>query len=382
MAQLFDTIVIGGGAMGSAAAYYLARAGERVLLLEQFAFDHAYGSSHGLSRVIRYAYDKAAYIDLIRDAFPLWFALQDASGEKLYQRTGGLDLGHADEPTFQQTLANLDAQGIPYERLSPADVMREYPGFQLADDAQIAYQADYGILKASACVRAHLKLAQDQGAVLQPESPVTQMRIHPRQVEVKTEDNLYLAARLVITAGAWTRELLKPLGLDLPLTVTRAQLQFFQPDPLEAYDVDRFPIFASHYLKRYGDLIYSVPNHEGSGVKVAFHSGAPVADVNAIDYQPSVATTDKIRAFLRDVHPPLDTTLKEARVCLYTMTPDEDFILDRHPQYPNVVFGAGFSGHGFKFSTLIGKILSDLVLTGQAKQDISLFRWDRFNTLK
>ena len=195
---------------------------------------------------------------------------------------------------------------------------------------------------------------------------------------VETATGCYEAGKLVVAAGAWTKALLLKLGLDLPLTPVRCQLAFFQPSNGIDYESPRLPVFIAHLQHAFGRIAYGIPGDWESGLKVAFHGGQPATDPDEIDYTPDDSTIENIRQFSRQYIPGADAALKSTRICLYTMTPDEHFIIDRHPEYAQVVFGAGFSGHGFKFSTLIGRILCDLVLEGKTKYDINLFQATRF----
>ncbi|NOG50492.1 MAG: FAD-dependent oxidoreductase [Chloroflexi bacterium] len=199
-----DVIVLGAGGAGSAAAYYLARRGQRVLLLEQFAIDHPYGSSFGNSRIIRYMYDHATYVGMAKAAYPLWYALQDEAGERLLYETGGLDFGRRGAPTLEATLNAVKQFGIAVEQLTSAEGMRRYPQFRFDDDMTILYQRDYGLLNASACVKAHVRLAARHGAVVVENAPVIRIDVRDGGVEVVTPQGTHAAERLIVTAGAWT----------------------------------------------------------------------------------------------------------------------------------------------------------------------------------
>ena len=373
-----DVIVIGAGAMGSAAAYHLAKAGQRVLLLEQFDIDHQKGSSHGYSRIIRYAYDHPAYIPLAKAVYPLWYDLQEAVGERLIVQTGGLDFGTSAE--VHDILQTMQAEGIPHEVLSPGEAEARFPQFRFDDGMQILYQPESGVLAASKCVRAHVRLAQQHGAAIMERSLVTRITVKPSHVEVQTSDDTFQAERLIVTAGAWTRPLLASIGLDLPLQPVRCQDAHFQPvvSP-EGFTAEHMPVFICHSKDDQGNKAYGLPSVDGSGVKVAFHGGTAFDDPAQISYEPDPKMVDHIRAFAKKHLPSIgDSPLASTRICLYTMTPDEHFIIDKHPEYPNVVIASPCSGHGFKFSALIGSILADLAVTGRTEHDISLFSVSRF----
>ncbi len=380
MAQHFDAIVIGAGGVGSAAAYYLAKAGQRVLLLEQFELDHQNGSSYGHSRVIRYTYNNPTYIELMRAAYPLWFALEAEAGESLYLRTGGLDFGFPDEETFQALKASMDAANLPYEHWNRDEIRQRYPQFVLDEGMEGLFQADAGLLQASRCVLAHVRLARERGATVVERTPVMQVTPSAYGVEVQTERDRFTSDRLVLTAGSWARDLLAAQGLDLPLKIMPCQLGFYQPSNPADFVPGTFPVFFAHLNGDFGEMPYGVPHADPSlGVKVTtFYGWDTVSQPSDVDYTPSDAWTERIRNFARQYVPGAAGPLLETRRCLYTLTPDKHFIVDRHPTYPQIAIGAGFSGHGFKFTTLLGKMLADLAIEGTTPHDTSLFQLARF----
>ena len=377
----YDTIVLGGGVMGSATAYYLAKAGERVLLLEQFEFGHNKGSSHGDSRIIRYSYNEPRYIALARDAYHLWGDIETESGEQLLIRTGGIDFGKSDEKTLLETRDSVTLAGISHEWLSADEANKRFPQFRFDEDMNVLYQADSGLLKADLCVQTHLRLAGKYGAVLVEKTPVSAIDIHPNHVTIRTPSTTYTSARLVVTVGAWAGKLLAQTGLTLPLQPLRCQVAYFNPKdaPLSYFDKSVMPVYIWHRNHDINSAMYGLPSLNGSGVKAAFHTGQKVTHPSEINYTPDDSIVEAIRNTLAPHMPQvMNGDVLATYICLYTMTPDEDFIVDNHPNYPHVAIGAGFSGHGFKFGTLIGKMLSDLVLTGSTPHDTSLFKIARF----
>jgi sarcosine oxidase len=380
MTQNFDAIVLGAGAMGSAAAYYLAKQMGRVLLLEQFELNHQKGSSYGYSRVIRYIYEHQIYINLVRKAYPLWEALEEEAGEKLYVKTGGLNISLPDEPNFQAKLKGADEAGLDYEYLTATEVRKRFPQFHPDEGMYALYHPDTGYLRASRCVLAHTRLAQTRGATLIDQTPVTSIRPSENGVTVQTATETYTASRLVLTAGSWAKALLAQQGLNIPLEVMPMQLAFFQGTPQSEFVPERFPVVFFHINDNYGDMRYAIADDGGSGVKVSTeYARETVSSPSQVDYTPSLEWIEGMRQFTRRYIPGVDGKLISTRRCLYTMTPDKHFIIDSHPDYPHVVIGAGFSGHGFKFSTLIGKILAELALEGKTEHDTSLFKLSRFN---
>lgn len=380
MAQDFDVIVLGAGGVGSAAAYYLSKAGQRVLLLEQFELDHQNGSSYGFSRVIRYTYDNPRYVNLMRDAYPLWFALQDEAEETLYLKTGGLDFGFPSEPTFQRLRQSLDESELPYEHLCRDEIQQRFPQFQLEPGMEGLYQSESGLLRASRCVMAHVHLAVARGATVIDQTPALQVTPTASGVEVETATERFTAGRIVLTVGSWAKSLLAEQGIHLPLKIMPCQLGFFQPETPAEFIPDRFPVFFAHMNGDFGEMPYGIAHADPSiGVKVTtFYGWDTVDHPSQVDYTPSDAWCDRIRQFASQYIPGAAGPLLSTRRCLYTLTPDKHFVVDTHPDYPQVVIGAGFSGHGFKFTTLMGKMLADLALEGQTPHDTSLFKLSRF----
>jgi monomeric sarcosine oxidase len=373
----FDVIVVGGGIMGSAAAYYAARDGASVLLLEQFDLTHERGSSNDHSRIIRYAYDHPIYVELMRAAFKLWHELEAASGEQLYIRTGGIDIAHPNQPTFDTTRQCLLDAGIHFELLDAAAAQARFPMFRFDSDMRILYQPDAGILAASKCVQAHLRLASHHGAVIKANNSVKHIAAQQNGVTV-IADETYAAGQIIVAGGAWMNDLLAPLDIRLPLEPMGVQLAYFETSSRETFSAPHMPVFITHLRGSKSDWVYGIPSLHDSGLKVAFHTGQRVQHVGEISYTPKEETIHQIRRFIRQYLPEADQPVKSTRICLYTMTPDEHFIVDQHPLYPHVVIASPCSGHGFKFGTLIGRMLADLALTGHTTYDTSLFQICRF----
>ncbi len=377
----YDAIVIGAGAMGSAAAYYLSKRKQRVLVLEQFELNHRLGSSYGHSRIIRYSYGFPEYIELAKDTYPLWFALQENLGETLYAQTGGIDFGPAEDESFRATIEAVQAGGIDYELLAPAEAHARFPQFKFSDDFKVLYQPDSGFLRPSRAVLGHIKLARRHGAAVMDRTAVTEIQIGSDSVKVLTDQGAYSAGKLLITAGSWARAMLQQTGLDLPMTPLRCQLNFMTPANAAIHEATNCPIWIAHVSSIYPESIYGIPSHLGSGFKIAFHGGPAVGRPAEIDYQPDAGNVDALRPFMRAHIPGIaEAPVQESRICLYTQTPDEHFIVDAHPEHEHVVIGAGFSGHGFKFSTIIGKMLTDLALDGSTPHNDRLFKISRFTS--
>ncbi len=369
----FDAIVVGAGAAGAAAAYRLAKAGRRVALLEQFEVGHDRGSSHGASRIIRYTYEHPAYVQLAREAYAAWEELERETGTVLFHRTGDLFFGPAGGP-IEVYFETLRAEGIAHERLAPADVERRFPAVRLPPDHVALHQPDGGLLEADECVLRHALRAEDLGAEVREDEPVRAIRTSGADplVRVETDAGAYLTERLILTAGPWTARLTP--DLRLPLRVTRQAVAYYGPKgDASPFRADRLPVWV--YVGWEGgrpgeDAIayYGLPMFGRFGVKAARHGTRnPAVDPDALDRTVRPGELDDVRAFLGRYFPGLaDAEAVDPHVCLYTVTPDEHFVIDVHPTDARIVLATACSGHGFKFASAIGRILADLALTGRS----------------
>lgn len=377
---MHDLIVIGAGAVGSATAYYAAKAGYKVLLLEQYAINHQRGSSYGYSRIIRYAYDYPVYVELMKAAFPAWRALEEEAGETLYLQSGGIDFAHPDEPLFAAMVDSLTQCSIPHQVLNAANARHRFPQFRFDDDMAVLYQADAGVLRASLAVQTHIRLAQKYGADVRDNTPVLGIQPILDGVEVRTADETFTAAKIVIASGGWMRPMMRPLGLDLPLQPLAAQENYLTAVDPAQFTPEHFPVWIGHVQEQHGAILYGLPSVDGSGVKIGLHTG-PAMDPESPDRTPDTQLAQSMLNFTRRYMPDAAGSVASSRVCIYTLTPDEHFIIDHHPEYPQIILASCCSGHGFKFGTLLGNILSDLALKGETPHDISLFRLSRFGSL-
>jgi sarcosine oxidase len=362
----YDVIVLGAGGMGSAAAYHLARRGSRVLGLDRFGPAHALGSSHGGSRVYRQAYfEDPAYVPLLLRAWDLWHEL----GRDCFVPTGGLYVGRPDRATFGGSLRAAQEWGLAHEVLGPADVARRFPTFALQPDELALYEERAGFARPERTVAAHLALAAEAGAELRFDEPALGWSAGRSGVSVRTGRATYTAGALVVAAGAWTPELLA--GLGLPLVVERQVMHWVAPSgPIAPYEA--IPVFIC------GDgraQVYGFPAIDGpaGGVKISFFRAGGPTTPDTVDRTVRPAEVAELRARARQVLPGLDGPAVAATVCMYTTTPDEHFVIGRHPAYDNVVVAGGFSGHGFKFVPVVGEVLADLALDGATRQPIGLF---------
>jgi sarcosine oxidase len=371
-----DILVIGTGGVGSAALRHLAGRGLRVLGIDRFPGGHDRGSSHGHSRIIRLAYlEHSDYVPLLRRAYDLWAELERQQGESLLLRTGLLEVGPPTGPTIRGVLAAASRHRLAVEELSPDECRRRFPGFVVPEASAAVFEAEAGVLRVERCVLAHLEQARRAGAATVFGETVLGWTASPGAVEVTTDRNVYRAAALVIAAGAWAGPMLGSLGI--PLQVRRKHLHWY-PGPTEAYATERgCPAFL--YETEDGEF-YGIPAFDGFGLKAGEHSGgSAVADPLVDDRSVEIEDRCRVEAFL-DAHlPRLGRPASDHRTCFYTMSPDRHFVIDRHPEHANVAFAAGLSGHGFKFTGVLGEALADLVTTGRTDLPIGFLGLGRFN---
>lgn len=381
MTQTYHTIVLGLGAMGSATAYQLARRGRSVLGLERFTPAHDQGSSHGQSRIIRLAYyEDPAYVPLLRRAYELWRELERAAGGPILALTGGLMVGEgAATEVVDGATRSAREHGLPHEILGPAEIRRRFPQFHAPDDAVALYETMGGVVFPEAAIGAHLRGAAAAGATLRFEEPALAWEAAPsgEGVRVTTARGTYAAERLVIAAGAYAPALLADLGL--PLTVQRNVLYWFEPTRDQAlFSPERCPIYI---WDRAGfPAFYGFPALPGGpgGVKVAFHHHGPLVTPETIDREVRPAEVAEVRGWLAERMPALaGGRLLATATCMYTLTPDQHFLLDAHPQHPQVLISSPCSGHGYKMASVVGELMADLAERGETRHPIAPFRLGR-----
>ena len=374
--NIYDALIIGAGGMGSATAYHLAKSGANVLVLEQFQRGHVFGSSHGETRIIRFFYDKPFYTELMKTAYAEWRDLESVSGKSLLFITGSVGIGAKGNPYGRATRKSLDAAGVESEWWDTAQLRERFPQFRLTDDMEILYQKDTGFLRAAECVSTHLQLAEQHGAVIREETKVTNIDWQADVPTVQTENSQFHGRKIIVTAGAWAGILLAEL--DLPLTVTKQQVCYYQPTDSKRFQPDRFPVFTE--MTPDGEYIYGIPAfgsyNTGGGLKIARHGRGQLISADTPERTPDADYIAHIDAYVQERLPELGKTT-HTEVCLYTETPDEDFIIDAHPHCPDLLIAAGFSGHGFKFCALVGRIMSELARYGKTDFDIHPFRIHR-----
>lgn len=375
----YDVIVAGLGAMGSATAAHLSLRGCRVLGLDRWSPGHPFGSSHGDSRIIREIYfEHPMYVPIVRRAYELWRELEARTGRSLLVETGGLMIGPSDGEIIRGTLRAAATWRMDHELLRSDDVGRRFPAFRLHPDDVAVLDARAGYVRPEACIAAHLEVARAYGAVLRFDEPALSWEPDGQGVQVATPAHRYSAGQLLLAAGARTSALLPDLAL--PLIVERQVLHWFAPDEADRrYDESQFPIYIYEFAP--GRIVYGFPRLD-RGVKAAvMHGGERTTDADAVRRTIDPDEALPLRHELARVLPDLASApIRDSAVCLFTNMPDGDFLIDRHPEYPQVLISSPCSGHGFKFASAIGEIQADLLTTGRTPFDIDAFRLRRIAT--
>jgi sarcosine oxidase len=367
----YDVIVVGLGGMGSAAAYHLARRGQRVLGLEKFTPAHDQGSSHGGSRIIRQSYfEDPAYVPLLLRAYELWAELAADTGLEVYRLTGGLYLGPPECLTVAGSLRASQVWSLPHVMLDAGEIRRRFPTFTPQPGDVALYEANAGFARPEMTVQAHLDLAAREGAALQFGEEVRDWADGPGGVTVTTGTGTYTAGQLVICPGAWAPELLTELGI--PITIERQVLYWLEPDGGTA-PFENSPIFINE--NHAGQQIYGFPAIDGpaGGVKVAFFRKGQICTPDTIDRTVHDQEVIEMRDRVTQLLPALTGPAVHTATCMYSNTPDEHFVITRPPGYTNITVACGFSGHGFKFVPVVGEVLADLAITGDTSHPIGLF---------
>jgi sarcosine oxidase len=368
-------VVIGLGATGSAALAQLARRGIAAIGIEQFAVGHDRGSSHGATRIFRLAhFENAGYVPLLQRAYQLWRELESVSERPLLTLTGIVEVGPRQGPLVTGTLAAAQRYQLRHQILDATALMQRYPQFRLPQGFAAVVQPDAGIIEAGRAIDANIGIARDAGACIRINETVLAIAARSSGVRIRTDRGEIDADGAIVATGPWTKSLMPEL--NLPLRVTRQVVGWFGADDAAAFSIDRFPIFLLE--SRHG-IHYGFPDDRTTGVKVAkHHHMAEAIEPDKCDRKISAADEALIRGPLADFLPGANGRLLDAQTCLYTMTPDDTFIVDHMPGFPHIVIASPCCGHGFKFSPVIGEIVVDLVTRGSTDADISQFRLKRF----
>ena len=358
----YDVVIIGAGVMGSSTAYYLSNSGKKILLIDQFEVKNDLNSSQDFSRAFRYEYgDDEYYTNLAVESLKLWKEFEKDANKKFYFQSGALLIAEGEEDYAMKSYQVLKQLGHEVDLLKKDELKKKFPQFS----AKLGVLDHHGgVLEASSAVGSFANLAKQNGIELLENMKVTEVKNNSIILEDKTTIKFN---KLVVTSGVWTSKL-----MNLPIKTTKQQLVYFEPKNKTNFSKDKFPLFA--YLDK---GFYGFPIHGINAVKISNHLPGEIVDPDKDDRNVSENFVQSCRDFFRQFIPELsDAKVIKKKVCFYSMTTDEDFILDRLSD--NIIVGAGFSGHGFKFAPLVGKILADLSLSGGTKYDISRFKIKRF----
>ncbi len=375
--QSYDCIVLGTGGVGSAALYHLAQRGAKVLGIDRFPPGHDRGSSHGETRVIRLAYfEHPDYVPLLQRAYTHWEAMEQTRPESLYVEAGILEMGREDGDILPGVLDAARLHNLEVEKLSGAEIEKRYKGLRVPEPLIGVYEARAGFLRVEACVKAYADEAVKHGAQLQTGETVLGWSPDGEGIMVETDHGRYRAGRLIVTAGAWAPQLLA--SLNVGFRVLRKPLLWYRTQTPD-YRLDNgFPVW---FLETDLGTIYGFPEIDEMGFKLAEHSsGTEVADPLQPDR--SLWSDDRrpLEALIRAHFPGVTSDCQHHAICMYTMSPDEHFVIDRHPEDPRVCFVAGLSGHGFKFASALGEIMSDLALDGETEMPIEFLGLKRLRS--
>lgn len=371
----YDVIVLGTGGVGSAACYHLAKRGARVLGLDQFPGGHDRGSSHGDTRVIRQAYfEHSDYVPLLLRAYELWRELEGETGADLLHQVGLLQVGPPEGFVVRGVLEAARLHGLVVQSLSGKEVPRRFPGFRAAEGAVGVFEPAAGYLRVERCVLTHLAAATSHGAEFRFGVTAHGFEEAVSGVRVLTDKGDFSAAKLVVTAGPWAPQLLADVGV--PLVVRRKHLYWFPTNERSYHQSNGCPTYLYEVPS---GVFYGFPQIDESGVKMAEHSGGEV--VNDPKNDPRLldeVDLARVEAFKTEHLPGVGSPMQRRGVCFYTMTPDEHFLVDRHPRNDHAFFAAGLSGHGFKFTSVLGEVMADLALSGQTTLPVEFLGLGRF----
>jgi len=383
MNNSFEAIVIGVGSMGSSACYHLAKRGHKVLGLEQFSISHEYGSHAGQSRIIRKAYfENSAYVPLLSKAYENWKALEEETGTQIYFPTGLVYFGNPDHPFMKGVKQSASLYDIELEQPPPNEVSIRFPQFQLPPNFEALFEPDAGFLTPESAIRLYTRQAAVHGAEIHSNERVTVWKEDANGIVVTTDKNSYQCNRLIITAGAWTGKIIPQLSNKIK--ITRQFVAWVNPTNWSDFIMGNFPcwLLADDTMPGcyYGFPILSEDKFgEPGGMKIAHHYPASQTDPDNVNRQITAEDENDLRYVTHKYFKQPSHTILSYKICLYANSPDEDFIIDKVPGYgEKVVIACGFSGHGFKFSSVIGEILADLATEGETNLSIDFLRLKRF----
>ena len=366
----YDTIVIGLGVIGSAATYWLSRlSSKRVAAFEQFELGHSRGASHDYSRIMRLSYHNQHYVRLATQASTAWKELEADAQQQIIHRTGGLDLARPGSAYPLDDFANsLDRCGIELERLNSCEIMKRWPAFELTDDIKGLYQPDAGVVDAKAANAAFVQLARERGAEIRDQSPVTTVRPGHSEIEVQVGGRVLHCRRLILATDAWSNQMLRGFGMQLPMTVTEEQVTYFASPDLNAFQPSRFPI----WIWQDEPCFYGFPVFGEAAVKVAQDAGGDAVTPESRTFSTNANSLTRVQDFMKTYMPSALGPILYTKTCQYTHLPNRDILIDSLPGYEGVYLAIG-CGHAFKFASVIGKALAELCTYGYTNADIEAF---------
>ncbi|MEA2531063.1 MAG: hypothetical protein QOG89_2707 [Thermomicrobiales bacterium] len=374
MKRTFEFAVVGIGGIGSGALYWLAReAGAEVLGLEQFALGHDHGASQDHSRIIRLSYHAPEYTALTPETYRVWEEVEAESGVQIVTKCGGVDLApDGAGEVLDQYAEAMSARGIPFDDMTANEAMERFPQFRLDPGSRVLYQAESGLCDPRKAIPTQVALARARGATVLDNTPVRRLVPVSDGVELHTDQGVFHARRVVVAADAWTNEVLRETGTQIPLTITQEQVTYFATPNLRDFAPDRFPIWIWHGPESF----YGFPVYGEIATKAGLDVGGDVVTTATRTYDPNPRPYQKLVAFLQRHIPGSLGPELYTKSCLYTMPPDRNFVIDRLPDHPQIVVAQG-AAHVFKFSSLVGKITAQLASTGETTYPIDAFTLNR-----
>lgn len=368
----YDVAVVGLGALGSAAAYHAAKKGAKVIAFEQFELGHVRGASHDTSRIVRKSYDLPEYVALAKSAYKDWADLEEASKQKLLTITGGVIIFPKDGPlTASQWAKGLDAHNMPYEHLDANESNKRWPQFNIKDNMEVIYTSDSGIAHASKSVTAMQFLARFHGAELKERTKVERVIPNSSQgsgVSIETSNGRFSASKVILAADAWINELLAPLGMEIPVTITQEQVTYFKPTDPTAFESDRFPVWILVGEQWY----YGFPCFGEPTIKCAHDNTKIYTTPEQRTFVPSPRLVEELSSAMQDLIPDTGRQGLRTVTCQYTITPDRQFVITPLERHKDIIVTLG-AAHGFKFAPAIGRVAAELAIDGETKDDISKF---------
>ncbi|EMD87301.1 hypothetical protein COCC4DRAFT_134420 [Bipolaris maydis ATCC 48331] len=375
----FDVAVVGLGALGSAAAYYAALKGAKVIALEQFEFGNVHGASHDTSRIVRTSYNTPEYVALAKAAYKDWAHIEEAAGYKLLHISGGVTFfGKQSSLNSSDYARSLDANDVPYELLTPIEVGKRWPQFNTDNVVDAIYTPDTGIVHAARSVATMQSLARAHGAVLKEHTKVE--RIQPEGphngVRINTSKGQFLANKVILAADAWTNKLLEPLGLNVPLVISQEQVTYYKPSSTADFEPTNFPVWI-HFDKK---SFYGFPTFGEPTIKCARDESQHFMTPEERDYVHSPELLDELTGFIDGMIPDAARKTLRTVTCQYTVTQDRNFIISPLKKHGNIFVALG-AAHGFKFAPAIGRVLAELAIDGKTSEDISQWTFPEANKM-